>query len=167
TLGPDARVAVPDDRELDLFGIERAIAFECRVQRRDATEMIGIGHRGARGAAHQSQRQNAAVLHVFTVPRRVVRGKGLRHTATGKTRRRTSLMLSNRYNILLTSNEPIRDLRMMSFTVFLPLTSSSTASSSRVRRPRPIWATESSLRKNTTSKLSIARSIKCHSSTRR
>src|SRR5947207_1487593 len=49
-------------------------------------------------------------------------------TATGNTRRRTSLMLSSRYSILLTSKLPIRDLRTMSLTVFLPLTSSSTAS---------------------------------------
>jgi hypothetical protein len=48
------------------------------------------------------------------------------HTATGKTRRRTSLIDSSRYSIFDTSKLPIRDLRTISFTLFLPLTSSST-----------------------------------------
>src|SRR5262249_15579292 len=69
-------------------------------------------------------------------------------TATGITRRRMSFTLCRRYSILVTSKEPIRALCTISLTVCLPFTSSRTASSSRVRRPRPICATASSLRRN-------------------
>src|ERR1700690_3488619 len=104
-------------------------------------------HAGGQGAAQAAQVEED---HIQAGRRRHD------HPTIGATRLRMNLQRRSRNNTWVTSYEPILDSWMMSRTVFLPLTISSMAASSRSSRWSSNDAILSSLRTKTMSKLSIS-----------